>query len=364
MTEVSDSDNNVTPIFGLTRSQLRPIIEGIVRHEPVVSFDIIIEHQVQGYCGYSAEKVIPTFSYTTQSGDAGRITVFVKRFHRTGAAEAHHYINLQNHQAPTPHMYGVLTDPDEREILFLEYLEPIGDIQACEKFMDDQDNFRQCMAATANFNAIQPSGEYAIQLPRKNIVQGLTDVAVTLERIWTHACNGELGDDLKSLCLDSRNRLQQLQTFARDLIEPVLKMDKGLIHSDIYPENTGWRRGKEELLIIDLEWIGFGPRFYDAAGWLGAPDDLQLHVNQRRGLAQYYMEQYVHWGGREAPLDQFMKESSVLWLAQTFIMLWFGLARALDGRVDWTEDREAGRRSSCEGLYKELRVLLQEATRD
>jgi len=358
------TENTVTPIFGLTTSQLRPIIENIAHNEPIASLDIAIEHQVQGYCGYSAEKVIPTFAYTTQSGNAGKISVFVKRFHRTGPAEAHHYINLRNHQAPIPRMYGVLTDTDGREILFLEYLEPIGDIQACEKFMDDLDNFRQCMAATAHFNAIQPSEEHVTQLPRKNIAQGLMDAAVTLERIWTHACNGELGDDLRHLCLASRNGLQQLQTFARDLMEPVLKMDTGLIHSDIYPENTGWRRVKEELLIIDLEWIGFGPRFYDAAGWLGAPHDLQLHRDQRRELSQYYMEQHIRWGGREVPLDQFMEESSVLWMAQMLTMLWFGLARGLDGRVDWTEDREAGRRASCEGLYKELSVLLREAVKN
>ena len=77
--------NTVTPIFGLTTSQLRPIIEEIAHGEPIVSFDITIEHQVHGYRGYSAEKVIPMFPYTTQSGDAGKIRVFVKRFHRTGA---------------------------------------------------------------------------------------------------------------------------------------------------------------------------------------------------------------------------------------------------------------------------------------
>ena len=357
------TENTVTPIFGLTTAQLRPIVENIAHGEPIASFHITIEHQVQGFCGYSAEKAIPTFHYTTQSGVTGETTVFVKRFHRTGLAEAHHYIGLQKHQAPIPYFYGILTDTDNLEILFLEYLEPIGDIQACESFMDDLDNFRQCMATTAHFNAIQPSGEYAIQLPRKNMAQGLTDAAVTLESIWDHACNGKLGDDLRRLCLDSRNGLQQLQTFARNLIEPVLKMDTGLIHSDLYPENTGWRRVNEELLIIDLEWMCLGPRFYDAAAWLGAPHDLQLHRDHRRELAQYYMAQHVRWGGSEAPLDQFMKECSVLWMARTLIMLWFGLARALDGRVDWTEDREAGRRFFYEELHKHLSALLQEATR-
>jgi hypothetical protein len=358
---MSSSDSDITPVFGLTKAQLQPVIHNIVPDETVVSFDIVIEHQVQGYCGYSAEKVIPTFICTKESGRVERTTVFAKRFHRTGTAEAHYYAALQEHQAPIPRMYEVLTDPDGREILFLEYLEPIGDIQACDEFMNDLDNFRQCLSATAHFNAIQPSGEYVHQFPVKDIGRGLANSIVTLEHIWDSACRGNLGDALKHLCSGSRTGLRQLQACARRLVEPVEKMRTGLIHSDIYAENTGWRRSSGELLIIDLEWIGFGPRFYDAARWLGAPDDRQLHLCQRNELARHYMEQYVRWDGSAVPLDQFMKESFMLWKAQIFSMLWFRLARALDGHVDWTEDREAGRRFFRGSLYRDLCILVRES---
>ena len=190
MTEVYGiyNDVTITPVFELTKAQLWQIINNVICDEAVTSFDVTIEHQVEGFCGYSAEKVIPTFSYITQSGRMGRITVFVKRFHRTGSAEAHHYAYLQKHHAPIPHMYGVLTDPDGREILFLEYLEPIGDIHASEQFLDDPDHFRQCLSATARFNAIRPSEEYAAQLPRKDFTKGLIETCDTLERIWNHSC--------------------------------------------------------------------------------------------------------------------------------------------------------------------------------
>ena len=358
------SSNNATNIFGLTRPQLRPIVNSIAQDVPVISFDITVERQVQGYYGYSAEKLIPTFSYTTQSGATGESTVFVKRFHRTGPAEAHFYACLQEYRAPIPRMYGALIDSEGREILFLEYVEPIGDIQACERFADDLDNLRKSLAATAHFNAIQLSAEDVSQLPFKDVGQGLADTCETLEHIWDHACLGELGADLKRLCLSSQNGLSQLQALAEGLIEPVAKMRSGLIHSDIAPENTGWRRCTGELLILDLEWIGIGPRFFDAAHWLGgAPDDLQPHCCQRDELAQYYLDQYVLRGGEETPLDQFMKEVSILWIAQNFTMLWFSLARALDGQVDWTEDREAGRRSAGEWLYQELDALFQIASK-
>ena len=363
MAEASDSRGDVTPVFGLTKAQLRPIVGNIVPDEPVASFDVAIEHQVQGFCGYSAEKAIPSFTYTTKSGRIGRTTIFIKWFYRSDPAEAHHYAYLQKHHAPIPRMYGVLTGPDGREMLFLEYLDPIGDVQACENFLDDPDHFRQLLAVTARFNAIQPSGEYAAGLPRKGVGEGLMDACATLERIWEHACKGDLGNALRQLCSSSQEGLPQLQMLARSLIEPISRMETGLIHSDIYPENTGWRRETRELLILDLEWIGFGPRFYDAASLLGAPDDLQPHWQRREELAQYYLEQYVRWGGPAVSLDQFMKEVPVLWAAQRLNIMWFGLRHALDGRVDWTEDREEGRRFFREELYKHLSVLLREGSK-
>jgi hypothetical protein len=360
VTKLPGSRDDTTPIFGLTKDQLRPIIDNIVGDDKVISFDVTIEHRIQGFYGYSADKVVPTFTYTTQSSRIGTTTVFVKRFHRSGPAEAHQYTCLQKHSAPIPRMYGVMTDPNGREMLFLEYLAPIGDVQACEKFLNDLDQFRQLLAATAHFNSIHPSGEYAAQLPRKDVGKGLIDACATLERIWEHTCKGDLGDALKQLCSGSRSKLHQLQEYAVGLVEPIAQMEIGLIHSDIYPENTGWRQGQErQLLILDLEWIGFGPRFYDAASLLGAPDDLQPHCQRRDGLAYYYMEQYVRWGGTAEPLDRFMKEAAILWTAQTLNIMWFGLRHALDGRVDWTEDREEGRRFFRDGLHRDLSVLLR-----
>jgi hypothetical protein len=357
MAKGSDNHIKVTPVFGLTEAQLQPIIDSIA-NQPVASFHVTVEHQVQGFSGYSADKVIPTFTYTTESGHRGKATVFVKRFRRTGPAEAHHYVHLQKHSAPIPRMYGVMTDPDGRELLFLEYLDPIGDVQDSEKFFDDIHKFRHCLKATAHFNAIKPSGEYAAQLPRRDVRKGLRDACITLEHLWEHACSGDLGEALKKLCSESQDKLPRIQEFAAGLTEPIVKMDTGLIHGDVYPENTGWRRGTEKLLILDLEWIGFGPRFWDAAMLLGTPGEMQPQCEHRDELAQYYLEQYARWGGEAPSPKRFAEESSILWIAQRLSMMWFGLRRALDGNADWTDDREEARRFFRDGLYKELTVIF------
>ena len=47
--------------------------------------------------------------------------------------------------------------------------------------------------------------------------------------------------------------------------------------------------------------------------------------------------------GPPVPRETLLAEARVLWLEKQLNMLWFSLARALDGKVDWTNDREADR---------------------
>jgi hypothetical protein len=350
--------NDVTPVFGLTRSQLIPIISNAVLNETVESFDISIEHQVQGYYGYQAEKIIPTFTYTTATGNAGKITIFIKKFYRKGPAEAHNYVLLEKHQAPIPRMYGTLTDVDQREILFLEYLVPIADN---EKFLSDADQFHQFIDLAAHFNAIQLSQEFADQLSNLDISNRLIGAGSVLNKIWSLACKGELGNTLRQFCSSSEDKLKQLQMLIKRLIEPIERMELGLSHTDFYSENTGWRWKTGELLMIDLEFVGFAPKFFDVAGWIGAPDDIQPRCCQRRELAQYYLEQYARYGGFPMTLEQFLDEVHTLWMAGELRMLGWSLGRAVDGQVDWTNDQEEGQRLYRDGLYKVLNDLLQGA---
>lgn len=350
-----DDNEKVTPVFGLTKSQLQPVVDNIAG-ETVTSFDIGIEHQVKGHYGYGAEKVIPTFSYTTKSGGKGKVTIFIKHFHAPERTEAHHYVYLNRQQAPIPKMYGALTDSDQREIIFLEYLKPIDDLHPFHQFFSDLDRFQKFLAVAARFNAIKLLGKYATQLPRRDIGQWLMESR--LDSIWKHACKGELGDTIKQICSSSVDKLPRLEMLASKLIEPIKRMDIGLNHNDFYPDSTGWRRDTNELLILDLETVGFAPRFYDVARWLGIPDDIQPRCCPRRELAQYYLKQYKYWGDSYVSIHQFIEEISILCMAQTFNMLWFRLRRALDGKVDWTEDRDEGRRIYREDLYKNLSFLL------
>ena len=66
-------------------------------------------------------------------------------------------------------------------------------------------------------------------------------------------------------------------------------------------------------------------------------------------------------GGPAVPLDAFLEETHALWIYKTFSMLWWWFYRALDGRVDWTDNRDEGRRVCQDELHREILALLQVA---
>ncbi|MCX6376417.1 MAG: hypothetical protein NTU88_10370 [Armatimonadetes bacterium] len=340
------SECYVTPVFGLTKGELRPIVEEAAG-DAVVSFDVSMEHQRPEPYGYQAEKEIPTFDYVTRTGRAGRVTVFVKRFYRTGPAESEQYRFLLAHQAPIPRMYGVLPGPDQREILFVEHVEtphPIG-------------TMRELLALMARFHAIRPSVEYTAWLERMpwGFHDRLASAEHTLDLIWEHARNGELGAALKNFCSSSRHRLRQLQSVVRQVIERTLEMPRGLIHTDFSRENTG-RRKDGELLALDVEWVTLGPRFFDVAGSLAWPPQ-RWHPDLRQGeLGRHYLEEYARWGGSPPSLETFFDEIRLLWFADKLRYLDWNLNRGLDGSAASPADDE--RRACRDELYRTLTAFL------
>ena len=351
------SHDDATPVFGLPKAQLQPIVDSIAG-EPVAAFEVGIEHELEGHYGYAGEKAIPTFTYATRPGRAGRETVFVKWLHEPDAREPVHYEWLVKHQAPIPRLYGVLKVESRGPMLFLEHLHEIINN---EKFLEDEERFRQFLALAARFNAIAPSREYAALLPDHGLCRTLTSMVSVLEAIWELAGKGRLGNDLAAFCSGPDDKLSHLQELATRLIEPVSRMETGLCHTDLYPENTGRRPATGELLLLDLELVARAPRFFDAACWLGAPDDIRAWPLPREELAQHYLGEYARCGGCPAPLDEFLEETRTLWMAAEITMLGWKLGRALDGRVDGAKDPEEGRRIYCEDLYESLSGLLREA---
>ncbi|MHB0999266.1 MAG: phosphotransferase [Armatimonadota bacterium] len=346
-------DGEVTSIFGQTKKELWPIVEDATG-KTVTSFEISMEHQPPEPYGAAGEKEIPTFAYVAENGQSGRITVFVKRYNRAGPAEAEQYRFLLDHRAPMPQLYGMLIDSSGREILFIEYLDASREARSTVK----PDGLKDHLALMAQFQAIQPSQEFTAWLEqRPPFSDRLVEAEHALELIWEHSRNGDLGEDLKDFCSSSRRTLRQLQSLVQQVIVRSSQMPQWLVHTDFSTENTG-RRKTGERLVMDVEHITLGPRFFDTAELLGIPSERWYQILSRKELACHYLDEYARWGGTPPSLDAFLKDMGILWLASILRYMDLNLNRCF-GRMWGTTPTSEDERHICRiHLYRTLNMFL------
>ncbi len=345
-----DPGDGSTPVFGLSKAQLYPIVEAATG-EPIASFDISIEHQVEGYYGFGASKVIPTFTYVTSAGRSGRVTVFAKHSHNPKSTEAEQYGFLAAHDAHIPQLYGVLHSPAGRVVLFLEYV----DTSEAARSTGPTECLQELLSLMACFNTIRPTSEYAAWLQQEpsRWKDGVEPLKRTQELLWEHASRGDLGDELQQFCTLRQDDLSRLQAFTDRLSCQAAEMETGLVHNDFSRENTG-RRPTGERVVMDLELVSSGPRFIDVSEWLGIPEKLWARQESPRDLGEYYLREYARWGGCPPPLDQCLEEARALWVYELIMDLGFGFD---NGRQDSSADQQV-RRGCRRGLLSHLTMLL------
>jgi hypothetical protein len=334
-----------TSVFGITAAQLHPVVEA-AGGEPVASFDISFEHQVEGDYGFAAEKLIPTFSYVTPEGRHGRVTIFAKHSHNPHSPEAEKYRLLAAHGVPIPKVYGVLRSPEDRPVLFLEYMD-VSDEARSTRSTERRLEF---LSLEASVNSIQPTPEEAALLP--SWWDGPATEEITLALLWEQAERGDLGEDLRQFCASRRDDLARLLAFTQRLDQQARQMQSGVLHNDFSIENTG-RRATGERVVMDPELLGLGPRFGDVSGWLGRPEDLWARKEEPRDLAQHYLREVARWGGTPPSREECLEECHLLWMLG-LSNLGFGLGLA---RAD-SDTCEEYRANSRRDLLRHLTLLL------
>lgn len=353
-------DDTTTPVFGLTKGQLMPVVESVAG-EPVAWFGVSIGHALASeHYGGRGEKVIPTFEYRTQRGRTGMRTIFAKQHCNTGPNEALHYKWLTEQRAPIPRIYWAISGTEARDIIFLEQIDPFTGDE--ERFVSDDDTFLQFLSLTARFNAIRPCEEYAARLPCKLPWMGCETLVSTLEGFWEHAVRGEAGEEVKRIC--SEDELVRLVKVAGRMAEPIACMKQALSHWDHRPNNMGWRKETGEMVIFDLEDTMIGPWFDDVADWLGAPDIVQQRCRPREELTRHYVEQLERWGGERAAVEELLEETYVLWILHALRSLdwWLRYGGVFEESETSSEtDQPEHRFRSRDKLCRELHGLVTAA---
>lgn len=310
--------------------------------------NISFDPKLQTSIGYGAAKAVPTVEYTDADGNRHSLVVFVKWQGEEGYCEGVHYEHLARLGAPVPKLYGA-RQVDGREMLFLEHLDC-----AEEPAVDEE-----LVAGTARLNAVVPDAAYAARLSERGFVRELAEAGQTVGRIHAHALDGSLGGSLQDFCRGLPELPERLSRLADEYATEVSAMDTGLIHTDLYPENCGRRVDGGELVIFDLVFTSVGPRFYDIARWVGTSAGKNNANGKNLRFARAWLDAYSRAGGTAPALDQFFGECGVLKAVSMFVMLWFKLARSLDGRVDWTRDIDEGREVIRGKLQRDLAMLLE-----
>jgi hypothetical protein len=298
--------------FGLAESQVRPVVEAVAG-EPVTDFSVESRSLNEGHSG--SDKQLCTFRYTTREGRQGAETLFVKRCVWKGRSEAVHYVYLASVGVPTPRLYGAVTNSDGEEIIFLERLSAIG------FYLESPMDWRRMLSLMARFNACRVAEEYALHLHSYEQV-GAIDGGLWITGLAAKPRDAEIEASLRDCGVDDGG-LPTLQSAAHSLFAEVAAQPRGLLHQDFFSDNLGWRGA--EMVVFDIHKNALGPRFADAAPYLGTPDWSNLAAfldapddgagSRREALTRHYLEEYARFGGEAVPVKTFQEEARALFWA-------------------------------------------------
>ena len=146
------------------------------------------------------------------------------------------------------------------------------------------------------------------------------------------------------VCGVADGELATLGSAAQDLCKRVDALPKSLLHQDFLPDNFGWRGERESLVVFDVHKNCLGPRFADAAPYLGLPDwsntadflvehpideqpvgEAPVHdlPDRRKRLTQHYLDEYARFGGEQVSIETFQEEVSLLFWTHKVAVLWW-----------------------------------------
>jgi hypothetical protein len=315
----------------LDASALRDIVARLIGVGPLASVVFHLHRPILGAQGYSGMTCILTVQYAADNGCTGWVDLLLK-WSRWATAEGRWYPALMAAGAPIPALHGSLqlVDPPEAvsdEVLVLEYLPHIG----------HADEDRGALAETlGRFHALDPGA--IPDLPKvtaQGAVAGWTEV---WQRIPVHAGAGELGPAIAQFVATRADAWSRVLDNLPRLAAAADALPRGVIHRDVSFQNTGWRSDRRHLLLFDIPQMAVGILAEDTQALVpgGSPLDA--------GVAERYLATLRGHGGPSLTPDHLRSAIDTVRPMARLSSLWWATARSCDGRVDFTQDIEEGRR--------------------
>ncbi len=290
-----------------------------------------LHRPILGARGYNGLTCIVSAQYSAQDGCCGWIEVLLK-WSVNASQDARWYPALLAAGAPIPDLHGILplAEPPTAgsgEVLVLEYLPHIGYTGR---------DYGALAEAIGRFHALPCTVVPGLpQVRSQDAVSGWQEV---WNRIRTHALAGDLGAELTDFIARHAANWDRAAASMTILAERADALTRGLIHRDLSTQNTGWRHGRSQLLLFDLPQMAIGPLAQDAQALFpeGSPWD--------DGIAQRYLNALQTHGGPRLSMPDFVREIATARALPKLNFLWWATARSLDGKVDFTDDIEQGKR--------------------
>jgi hypothetical protein len=312
----------------------------------VAAWEFVGSQELPGCAGYAAAKAVARIAWHSTDGQDGQVALIIKHFRGwRGGGESAVYARLAAQGAPVPRCFGHFTDRQGEEVLVLERLPHVGfDLMR-------QDDRLAAARSLALLHRLDRQPWLASGYRRQRFLDSLDRQRQSASEVLSVLVNGGVGEDLIQPAQAALALLSADPGLPERLGQRADGLPWGLVHRDSSPQNAGWRDGRQELLWFDWHKASLGCTLADLLPLF--PELARRWTDDDTAVAA----EYRTVSGVETDLGLALPPLAFLRILNT---LTWHLDRCRDGRVDWTQDRDAGRatyRGWTRRLLEELLIL-------
>jgi hypothetical protein len=298
---------------------------------------------IAGYAGYAVPKTGIRIAWEAPDGRRGAVELICKWFRGWhGHGEAATYARLEAAGLPVPRCYGTLRDRRGDEILLLERLPRVG---------FDPERLADRVAAARALAAIHradPRPWREAGYPIRSWLHGADQLRETALQALATVADGTVAPEAASAATEVRALLLADPRLVARLADLADALPQGLVHVDNGPQNAGWRKDGQALLWFDWHKAALGCLAFDLLA--AFPDPAGPWTAEDEAVAAAYRA--------DGDRTDFRAVLPRLGFLDRLAALGWHLDRCRDGAVDWTMDREEGRRTYRRWTRQRVEGLL------